>query len=243
MTVHRTGFAIIFTILTVSATLESSAQSVDEIIAKSLAARGGAEKVKSVNSERLTGRISVGPGVEGPFIVEIKRGGKMREGMVLNGKTIIRATNGTTGWMKIDDDAPSALSPGDLKNMAGGADLDGALMDYKAKGNRVEYSGKEKLDGKDTYKLKVTLKNGEVREEYIDCVSNLGLKWVGKIINQEKEVAVESLFSDYRAVDGVMFAFRIDSQTVGSSNQQTITLDKIEVNPSLDDARFEQPAN
>ncbi|HEY7095739.1 MAG TPA: hypothetical protein VH437_03390 [Terriglobales bacterium] len=243
MIAQRIRLASIFTFLILLPGFLSSAQSVDEIIVKTLAARGGTEKVKSVNSERLTGRISVGPGVEGPFIVEIKRGGKMREGMLLNGKTIIRATNGTIGWMKIGDDAPTALSPGDLKNMAGGADLDGPLMDYKAKGNRVEYSGKEKLDGKDTYKLKVTLKDGEVREEYIDCESNLGLKWVGKIVNQEKEVAVESLFSDYRAVDGVMFAFRIDSQTVGSSNQQTITLDKVEVNPSLDDPRFELPAN
>src|SRR4051812_4881670 len=68
-------------LLSLLLTLSASAQSVDEIIAKSLAARGGVDKIKAIQSERLTGHISLGPDAEEPFLVEIKRGGKMRQEM------------------------------------------------------------------------------------------------------------------------------------------------------------------
>jgi len=228
-------------LLTLVMTIAVQAQTLDDIIAKSLAARGGVDKIKAIQSERLTGHISLGPDAEGPFLVEIKRGGKMREEMTLNGKANIRATDGSSGWVSIGSDAPIELSEGDIKNMAGGADLDGPLMDYKAKGNRVEYAGKEKLDGRDTYRLTVTLSNGDVRDEYIDCESNLGVKWTGKISSGGKEFDVQSFFRDYRKVDGVMFAFLIDSETIGTPYKQKITFDKVEVNLALDDALFQKP--
>jgi hypothetical protein len=226
---------------TLLATITLQAQSVDEIIAKALAARGGIEKIKAVQSERLTGRISLGPDAEGPFLVEIKRGGKIRQEITLNGKRIVRATDGASGWATTGSDPAVDLTAGDVRNMQGGADLEGPLMDYKAKGNRVEYSGKEQVNLKDAYKLTVSLKDGEVRTEYIDCESNLGVKWAGKIKVNGNDVDVESLFQDYRKVDGVMIAFLIDSETIGTPNRQKITFDKVEVNPPLDDGLFTKP--
>ena len=227
--------------LTLTATMVVRAQSVDEIIAKSLAARGGIDRIKAVQSERLTGQISLGTDAEGPFLVEIKRGGKIRQEVTVNGKTIVRATDGVSGWAVSGSDAPVDLTAGDVRNMQGGADIDGPLMDYKAKGNRVEYGGKEKVNGKDAYKLTVSLRDGQVRTEYIDCETNMGVKWAGKINVNGNDMDVESLFQDYRKVDGVMIAFLIDSETIGTSNKQKITFDKVEVNPTLDDALFTKP--
>jgi hypothetical protein len=222
--------------------ITAHAQSVDEIVAKSLAARGGVEKIKAVQSERLTGHISLGPDAEGPFLVQIKRGGKIRQEMTLKDRVNIRASDGVSGWAVNDGADAVDLSAGDIRNMAGGADIDGPLMDYKAKGNQVEYAGKEKIEGKDAYKLLVTLKGGQVRTEYIDCESNLGIKWAGKINANGQELDVESFFRDYRNVDGVKFAFLIDSNTVGTPFKQKITFEKVEVNPTLDDALFAMPA-
>jgi hypothetical protein len=239
MTLRRSLSSV--ALLSLLLTLTASAQSVDEIIAKSLAARGGVDKIKAIQSERLTGHISLGPDAEGPFLVEIKRGGKMRQEMTLSGKATIRATDGVSGWALSGDEPPVDLSAGDIRNMAGGADIDGPLLDYQAKGNRVEFNGKEKLDGHDAYKLTVTLNNGQVRNEYIDCETNLGTKWAGKISNAGKDFDVDSLFSDYRKVDGVMFAFQIDSETIGTPFKQKIIFDKIDVNPTLDDGLFQKP--
>ena len=235
-------YPLLFALLTFLVSIPADAQSVDEIIAKSLAARGGVDKIKAVQSERLTGRISLGPDAEGPFLVQIKRGGKIRQEMTLKDKLNIRATDGVSGWAVNEGADAIDLSAGEIRNMAGGADIDGPLMDYKAKGNTVEYAGKEKIEGKDAYKLMVTMKGGQVRTEYIDCESHLGVKWAGKINVNGQELDVESYFRDYRRVDGIMFAFLIDSDTVGTPFKQKITFDKVEVNPMLEDAIFAKPA-
>lgn len=222
-------------------TLSLSAQTVDEIVAKSLAARGGVDKIKAIQTQRLTGHISFGPDAEGPFMVEIKRGNKMRDELTMGGKLHIRTMSGSTGWTVAGDEEPQQLSAGAVRNMSGGADIDGPLMDYKAKGNKVELQGKEKVEGRDTYKLMVSMPDGQVRYEFIDCETYLGTKWQGKIANGDKTIDVESYFRDYRKVDGVMFAFAIDSNTVGEPTNQKLVFDKVEVNIPLDDARFGKP--
>jgi hypothetical protein len=216
-------------------------QTVDQIIAKSLAARGGIDKVKAIQTQRLTGHISFGPDADGPFQVEIKRGGKIREELTLKGKTIVRISDGTSGWIMEGEVDPRPLSGDDLKNLAGSADIEGALLDYKAKGNNVELLGKEQVEGKDAYKLVVTEKNGRVRYDYIDCASYLGVKWEGKILANGKELQVASVFRDYRPVDGILYAFAIDSETIGTPYKQHLVLDKVEVNSPMDDARFGKP--
>jgi hypothetical protein len=115
-------------------------------------------------------------------------------------------------------------------------------VDYTAKGNKIELLGKDKVEGKDAYKLKVTLKDGQVRYDYIDAVSYLEVKWQGSILNQGKELGVETFFRDYRKVGGLMFSFLLDSGTPGASSTQQIVLEKVELNLLEDDARFGRPA-
>jgi hypothetical protein len=229
-------------VIVLMAAFPAAAQTVDEIVSKALEARGGVERIKALQSQRLTGRISFGPGNEGPLLVEMKRPGKMRDQVTLGGKTWIRATDGKSGWVMSDGDDPRPMSADELRNTAGSADFEGPLVDYAAKGNKVELLGKDKVEGKDAYKLKVTLKDGQVRYDYIDAVSYLELKWEGSILYQGKELGVETVFRVYRKVDGLMFSFLLDSDTPGTSNKQQIVLEKVEVNPPEDDARFGRPA-
>jgi hypothetical protein len=219
------------------------AQSLDEIIGRNFQARGGLDNIKSVHNQRISGRISFGQDAEGPLVVEMARPGRMRQEFTMDGKTIIQTTDGQKGWARTvpGEEEPRALSAGELKNMAGGADFDGPLVDYRARGNRVELEGKAKVDGRDAWKLRVTLKNGDVRNDYIDCESFLETKWEGRIESEGKIYQVESYFRDYRKVDGLTYAFRIESNTVGTQFHQVIQLEKVELNLPLDDSRFTRP--
>ena len=223
--------------------LLSSAQTADDVIAKAIAARGGIDKLRAVQTQRLTGSLTIGTHPPGPFMVEMKRGGKMRQEMTIEGQRALRVTDGTAGWKTSLDQGgiPQPLSAGELKNMAGGADIDGPLVDYKAKGNQVELEGKEKVEGNDTYKLKITQKDGAVRYDYIDATSYLEVKWQGEIEAGPQKYVAESFFRDYRPVNGVMYHYQIDSDTIGTPYKQKLVFDKIEVNPALDDAVFEKP--
>jgi hypothetical protein len=235
-------FGLIFIILCLASSLVP-AQTVDEVIAKAIAARGGMEKLKAIQTQRLTGNITIGSHPPGPFMVEMKRGGKMRQEMTVGGQNATRVTDGTVGWKVSPDNGgvPEPLSAGELKNMAGGADIDGPLVDYKAKGNQIELDGKEQVEGRDAYKLKITQKDGAVRYDYIDASSYLEVKWEGQIDAGTQKFMAESFFKDYRPVNGVMYHYQIESDTIGTPYRQKLVFDKIEVNVPLEDAVFGKP--
>lgn len=220
-----------------------NAQTVDDIIAKAIAARGGIDKLKAIQSQRLTGSITMGAHTPGPFMVEMKRGGRMRQEMTVEGQNAVRSTDGTGGWKMSSDNhgQPEPLSEAELKNMAGGADIDGPLVDYKSKGNQVELQGKEKVDGNDAYKLKITQKDGTVRYAFLDATSYLEVKWQGEIDTGTQKLVAESFFKDYRPVNGVMYHYQIESDTIGTPYKQKLVFDKIEVNVPLDDSVFGKP--
>src|SRR5437016_12567966 len=234
--------------LLVTAVLWSSSplvgQTVDEIIAKSIDARGGIRKMRALQSHRLSGRILRGD-VEGTILIERKRPGKLREEISLEGRTLIRATDGKTGWSInpfSGGGAPGPLSADDFRLMTQQADFDRPLVDYKTKGNQVELVGREKLDDKEVYKLKVTLKDGQIRYDYVGVASSLELKWEGRVVRNGSDFPAESFFRDYRSVDGLIYPFVIESDSPGNAGAQKLIFDKDELNPPLDDTRFEQPA-
>ena len=113
------------------------AQTVDEVIAKALAARGGIPAIRAIHTERLTGHISFAKAPAGPFLVEIKRPGKMREQIGFGQKTLVQTTDGTSGWKLMITNGtgdPVALTAGEVRNMAGGADIDGPLARLSQEG-------------------------------------------------------------------------------------------------------------
>src|SRR6202165_2604726 len=186
--------------------LAASAQTADEIVKKALDARGGVDKLKAVQSERITGRISFARDVEGAFVVELKRPMKMHVEILLEGQKIIRVYDGkSSGWMinpLAETKEVQPLTSEELKNIADESDFDGPLVDYKTKGNRIELAGKENLDDKPVYRLKLTKESGDVRFYFFDASSFLLLKWEGIRKTGEQELPWESFFSDFREVQG-----------------------------------------
>jgi hypothetical protein len=217
---------------------------VDDILGKVIAARGGADKLRAIHSERVSGQISFGD-VTGPFVVELKRPLKMHMQLTIQNQTMLRVYDGQSqGWANnpfAGKMNPDAMSDDELKNINEESDFDGPLVDYKKKGNHVELAGKDKFNDKDVWRVKLTTKNGDVRSYLFDATSFQLLKWEGKRKYEGKELPVESYFSDYRNVGGLTFAFAIDSGSSGTDINQKIRIDKIELNPELNDAEFAKP--
>jgi hypothetical protein len=133
------------------------------------------------------------------------------------------------------------MSEDELKNITEESDFDGPLVDYKSKGHQVELVGKEKLNDKDVWRVKLTTKNGDIRNYLFDANSFQLLKWEGQRKYEGKELPVQSFFSDYREVGGLSFAFAIDSGSSPTDISQKIRIEKIELNPELNDAEFAKP--
>ena len=224
--------------------VSASAQTADDLIAKNIQAHGGMDKIKSVNTMRFTGKIIVGPGIEAPIVAEFKRPNNMRFEITVQGLSAVQAYNGKTGWEinpfngKKD---PEPMGEDDLKDVMEQADFDGPLVDYKQKGNKVEYAGKEPVEGTDAYKLKVTLKSGDVRYLYLDTDSYLEIREVSKRTIRGTEREIESNLGDYKPEGGVMMAHSIEEGAKGSAEKQKITIEKVEINPPIEDSRFAMP--
>ena len=221
------------------------AQTAEEVVSKYVTARGGADKIKAVKTERITGTISFGPDAEGPFIVERLRPLKMHMEITLNGQTLIRTYDGkSAGWIYNPFSAKPEVQPmseADLKSIFDEADFDGPFVDYKAKGNQIEFVDKADVQGKAAYKLKLTNKNNDVSYFYFDADTYLILKWEGARKLAEHDVPWESIFHDFRDVEGVKYPFLIESDSPGTDQTQRITAEKIEVNVPIDESRFGKP--
>jgi outer membrane lipoprotein-sorting protein len=221
------------------------AQTVDEVLAKHYEAVGGLDKIKALNTMRVQGTMGIGPGMEAPFTMERKRPGKSRMEFSIQGMTGIQAFDGEKTWAVMPfmgKKDPEVGSDEDNKNAADDADFDGALVDWKAKGHTVELVGKESVEGADTWKLKVTKKNGNVEYQYLDAETYLLVKSEGKAKRRGTEMEVETLFSDYKDVDGYMEPFSMEQGAKGMPQRQKMTFTKIELNVPLEDARFAVPA-
>jgi outer membrane lipoprotein-sorting protein len=225
--------------------LPAAAQTVDELIAKNIEARGGMEKMKAVQGIRMTGKMMMGPGMEAPLTLEIKRPHNVRMEFTFQGMTGVQAYDGKTGWQispfggKTD---PEPMSPEELKQADEESDMDGPLVDYKTKGHTVELVGKEKVEGSDAWKLKVTLKNGTVQYTYLDADSFLAIKEETKRTVRGSETEIESTLGDYKEVGGLLIPHSIQSGAKGRPEKQNIVVEKVELNPKIDDARFKMPA-
>ncbi len=221
------------------------ALTLDQVIAKNIQARGGMDKIKALKTIRMTGKMTVGPGMEAPVIMEQKRQNNMRVDITIQGMTITQAYDGKSGWsiMPLQGNKdPQPMGEDELKAMEDQADFDGMLINYQQKGNTVELAGKEPVEGSDAYKLKITTKSGAVNTVYLDADSFLEIKINSKRTVRGTERESDTTIGDYKEVEGLMFPFSIEQGVTGQPQRMKITIDKVELNPELEDARFKMPA-
>jgi outer membrane lipoprotein-sorting protein len=115
-------------------------------------------------------------------------------------------------------------------------------VDYAAKGNQVEYLGTEDVDGTDAYKLKVTLKDGDILYIYLDPDYFLQIRMIIQSRIRGAEYVEEHDLGNYEQVNGVMLPFSIESGPKGQAKNTKITIEKAEINLALDPKLFRFPA-
>jgi hypothetical protein len=204
------------------------------------------EKIKAIKTMRMTGKFEGGGGFTAAVSQENERPDLVRETFTLQGMTAVQAYDGTTGWQiqpfggKKD---PELMGEDDMRDLLLDADFDGPLVDYKDKGNTVEYLGHDVVDGDDALRLKVTLKNGDLIYYYLVPDTYLEIrKEIQQFIRGSVRDRVVDLGS-YKPVAGVMYPFSISQGTKAHPDDQTETVQKMEPNVTIDPADFALPAS
>jgi hypothetical protein len=255
-----------------------------EIVDKNVAARGGLQAWRAVQTMSMAGKLGAGgnqratlavpspiPGktlnpkslpsrpteeVQLPFVMEMKRSRKMRLELQFNGQTAIQVYDGTNGWKVrpfLNRREVEPYTTEEMKTASMQQDLDGPLVDYAAKGTKIELAGMEKVEDRDTYKLKLTMKNGESIHVWIDAQTFLETKIEGQPRRLDGIYhPVEVYYRDYRPVKGLQVPFLLETKILPVTQNakgprepaiptEKIIVEKVEMNPKLDESLFSKP--
>lgn len=229
---------------TEAATRTAPSPTVDEIVAGYVSTRGGIKKLRSLRTLRQEGRVNAGPGRDGLVTREIKRGGKIRFEFTVQGITGVLASDGQQGWKVYPFDGemgPQPLPEDVVMEAAEQADIDGPLVDWKSKGHQVELAGREVVNGREAYELKVNLKSGGSLFSYLDVKSMHLVRTESTRQVRGRPVRMETTFGDYRKAGGILFPHLVEVRAAGRPHVLRVVVDKIEVNTPLSDSRFAPP--
>jgi hypothetical protein len=219
------------------------AQTADEVIAMANQARGGLDKLQALQSVRMKGRMAMGPGFEVPVTIEMKRPRNTRMDFALQGTTAVQAFDGQVAWGILPGGQKAEPLPPEMaRSLENQADIGGPLVDYKARGHAVELVGKEPVGAGEAWKLKLTLKGGEVQYVFVDTASHLQVRNESRRTTGGAEIEIVTTLGDYKSVGGVLWPHSIESGARGRPEKQSLVFDSIEVNVEIDDARFRMPA-
>jgi hypothetical protein len=221
-----------------------AAQTADEIVAKYIKAVGGADAIGAITTLRQTGKYFGGGGFQALYVQVNKRSGKVREEWTYSGLTGVYAFDGQTGW-KIEPwggkKDPEPLDEEESKSIVEDADFDGPLVNYRQKGNIVEFIGMEPVEGTNTYKLKVTFKTGDVQYFFLDQETCMPIKIEIQRTVRGAQKYYELWPGEYKLVAGWYVPFSMETNVKGSPDKGKTSFETIEANVPSDDARFTKP--
>jgi hypothetical protein len=224
---------------------ETKQPTVAELVAKNVEAKGGAAALRGLQSLRLTGKMLVNDGqIQFAYHQVKKRPGAVRNEATLQSLTAVQAFDGSQAW-KISPfqgrKDPEKMSADDAKSLMEDAEIDGPLVDWQAKGSKVDYIGTEDVDGTQAHKLRVVRKNGDVTFVYLEPEHFLEIRTITQRIEHGAQVETETDIGDYEKVGGVFVPFSLEAGRKGSGDKQKLIIDKGEANVPVDDAIFRFP--
>lgn len=199
----------------------------DEIVARSIEAMGGAERIGSWETLRIRYNL---PDHEGTSQTEIRRPNLFRAGrLVFDGERAAMLPRSAgeevemipaEEWKDFELDIAWSVP---------------AFLDYPA-----EYLGPDSVVGHETYKLGVSLPLGAHITYYIDANTFMILKAASDFTIRGNDYHWERLFTNHRKVDGILFPWAF---TYPGRQGEVLTawVEEVEVNPALPAEHFRIP--
>ncbi len=218
------------------------ARKADEIIRKHVQAVGGLDKIRAIRTLLVSGHLAQ-QGLDLPFTIRMKRPNKSRMDVDLKVQSIIQAYNGRSAWWVnplLGIASPAKMPDEIAKMVTRWTDFEGPLVGYAEKGHTAEFEGKVTTDSGALYKIKLTLRDGDVWQVYLDANTYLEVKRTFQQAYGGKTSEVTTWFPEYTTVDGVRIYRVIRGEGIDGT-PYTITFDSFQANVAIDDNIFERP--
>jgi len=220
------------------------ARIVNGLVERNIEARGGIKAWESVSALRLTGQMDIGQGMHLPYLLEQKRPGKMCLEFIFDGATTVQCADGKKGWKVVPfrgRTSPEPMTEQEFQETADSVDLYGLLYKYNDRGITIDLLGHQQVSGRDTFKLKLTLPQGAVRWLYLDTETALEVKLEAIRTIAGKRRLVETFYYEWQQNDGLLISRRQETKTEGNKDSHFLTIETVNINPSIEDGRFMMP--
>jgi outer membrane lipoprotein-sorting protein len=246
---RKTNMRAVIGVLALGVVLAASAArgqtpTVDEIVAKNLAARGGLDKLRGLQTMKMTGTINV-QGMDMPLTVMTKRPNLLFQEMTMQGQRMVSAFDGAKVWAinPMLGPGPRELTGQQADMIRDQASFDGPLVNYKDRGDTLEMAGSADLGGAKAWKLKLTRKiGGRSMFIYVDADTGLEKQWSATVDQSGMTIDVDTVMLDYQPTpEGVLVA-RSMRTLVGGQQQGLLKVLTVEYNVPIEDAAFQMPA-
>lgn len=214
----------------------AQAQTIDDILAKHFKAVGQ-DNLITAKSFSVKAKLSQ-MGMEMPMEMKIKKTGQFLITVTMQGEKMIQAFDGEKGWMIAPwiSAEPVELNGEQLKQAQDQTNLEGELYNYKEKGSTADFAGKVNLDGKEAYRIKLTTSDGNTKDYFIDAQTYYITKVTAQVSAQGQTLDVEQIMSDYKTIDGITMAMKIETKSPMGSG--FIIMEEIKYNENFDDSIF-----
>ncbi len=187
----------------------AGAMTVDEVVAKHVAARGG-DAWNDIETLKITGSYTAFSITE-PFTLLRKRDAKFHLDAYFVSARRIVAYDGETAWNS-SEDGPETIDGLDRAVLVRDTDFPTPFFNYKENNYEVKLLGEVELDGVDAIGLELTRPDGHSETWYLDPEPFLemgrvspGNDWLGPV---EKR----TYYDDFREVDGVMVPYYTEAE-------------------------------
>lgn len=217
----------------------SNAQILEEIIQKHIAAIGGADVWKNLKSYKMEGSVKV-QGMEITVVVSAIHMKGIRQDISMMGMTGYYFNTDKEGWTFMPfggQTAPEAMTPEEVKESKNKLDLQGDFIDYKSKGTKIDFVGKDEVEGTEVFKLKVTHKDSTEKTVFMDASTYYIIRETDKVKADGKEVEASVDFSNFqKQSNGLVFPMALGTP------QGEVTITKFEQNAKVDESLFKTPS-
>jgi hypothetical protein len=209
-------------------------QTIDEIVTSHINAMGGADKLSSLHTLRMTGHENI-LGTDVTVVTSKSHLTGMRVDISVMGAEnyeIVTPTGGTTFLPFQGMSEPMAMNADQLKALQSQLDVQDPLLNYHDKGTTVELLGGEQVDGENSYKLKLTFSNGHTINYYISARTGYLVKISGNMNINGEDTQIETSFSNYKQnSDGYWFAYTLTNHM--SNTDYTNIETNINIDPNI----------
>jgi hypothetical protein len=216
-----------------------------QIVEKNVAARGGLDAWRKIQSMAWVGHIEGANALESrlPFALEMKRPNKTRFEVRAQGQTSVRMYDGTHGWnVHPTGHGKPMVQPytlDELRFAREGQGIEGPLVDYQAKGIAVALDGVDEIEGRKAYRLSVKLPSGDSHHVWVDAKTFLDIKYDRVSRNKSGQSGTVSVFyRNYQTVEGLQIPFMIESSAGNSKATERLVVEKVLLNPPTEDRMF-----